>query len=110
MADDLSDAYPDLAHLFGAYLNQDYDIYGPTLEDAVRAFVADDPPECVMATRLDIARFLHDHPDDADAALDALDAGRSQEPEMSGRDYLLWLDRILADALASASAQGHAAE
>jgi len=102
--------YPDLAHLIGAYLNQDFDIYGGELEDAVRAFTNDDPPEYVAATRADIARFLHDHAENVDAALDALDADRAQEPDMSGRDYLLWIDRILSDSLAAAPAQDHAAE
>lgn len=107
---DLADVYPELAQLLGGYLNQDYDLRGPSLEDAVLAYCHDAAPEYVAAARADIARFLHDHAGDVDSALDALDASRSQEPDMSGRDYLLWLDRILADALASAPAQGRAAE
>lgn len=108
MSTSLSRSYPDLAHLLGAYLNQDFDIYGPNLEDAVRAFVADDPPEYVAATRADIARFLHDHAGNIDAALDALEADRAQEPDMSAHDYLLWIDRVLGEA--AAPAKGHAAE
>lgn len=109
MSDDLADRYPMLAQLLGAYLNQDFDLHGPTLEDAVLAFCDDARPDCVVATRADIGRFLRDNAHDLDAALDALDPGRAQEPDMSARDYLLWLDGLLANALA-APARDHAAE
>ena len=108
MSRDLADLYPELAQLLGAYLNQDYDLSGPTLEDAVRAFCDAATPNYLAATRADIARFLRDNAADPDAALDALDPGRAQDPDMSARDYLLWIDGILAKALAAA--QGHAAE
>jgi hypothetical protein len=110
MSADPLERYPDLGHLIGAYLNQDYVIYGPTLEAAVRAFMADDPPEHGAAVRADIVRFLHDNAHDVDAALDALDSDRAQPPDMSGRDYLLWLDGVLADPGATIPARPHAAE
>ncbi len=110
MSTDLLVRYPDLGHLLGAYLNQDYVIYGPTLEAAVRAFVADDPPEHGAAVRADIARFLRDNSRDVDAALEALDSDRAQPPDMSGRDYLLWLDRVLAEPVATIPTRDHAAE
>jgi hypothetical protein len=110
MSADLANRYPELRQLLGGYLNQDYDLRGPTLEAAVLAYCHDAAPAYVAAARADIARFMRDHTDDLDAALDALDGDRAQEPDMSGRDYLLWIDRVLAGALAAAPARGRAAE
>jgi len=110
MSAELGGRYPDLAHLLGAYLNQDFDLYGPTLADAVRVFCDDDPPENVAAVREDIARFLRDHEADPDTALTALDPDHAQPPEMPARDYLLWLDAQMANALGAASARDNAAE
>jgi hypothetical protein len=110
MSDDLAGRYPELAQLLGAYLNQDYDLRGPALEDAVLAFLDDAAPDHVVATRADIARFLADNAADVDGALDALDPDHAQEPDMSARDYLLWLDRLLAETSAAAPARDHAAE
>ncbi len=95
--------FPDLAHLLGAYLNQDYDIYGPSIGDAVGAFVNDDPPEYVAATRNDIQRFLSMNASRLDETLDRLDPGRAHPPGMPALDYLLWLDQLLAEALSAKS-------
>ena len=106
----LSASFPDLAHLLGAYLNQDFDVYGPTIGDAVRAFVDDDPSDHIAAARSDIQRFLALHVGALDAELTRLDPGHAHPPEMPALDYLLWLDRTLADSLAIKSAQGRATE
>jgi CdiI immunity protein len=110
MSVDPADGYPDLAHLRGAYLNQDYVLYDPKLEDSVSALCKDEPATYVAATRADIARLLRDNAGDLDASLGKLDPGRAQPPETRARDHLLWRDGLLADALAAAPARGHAAE
>ncbi len=102
--------YADLAHLPGAYLNQDYDIYGPALKDAVLTFCRDDGPGAVAAVRRDIGRVLLEDVNDVDSMLDKIDSGRAQPPEMSGRDYLLWLDSVLAEPGATRPVRDHAAE
>jgi hypothetical protein len=106
----LSAGFPDLAHLLGAYLNQDFDLYGPSISDAVRAFCHDDPPEYVAAVRTDIGRFIAENSGDLDAALTALDPGHAHPPGMPARDYLVWLDRLLAESLDANAARDHAAE
>ncbi len=107
MNSDLANAYPSLRYLFGAYLNQDYDIDGPTLGDAVRTLRDEEQPAVVHALQSDISRFLGEFGDDAaaDKALDAIDRDRAHPAGLSGRDYLLWIGTVLAEA-----ARHHAAE
>jgi hypothetical protein len=105
MSIELEIAFPELRYLFGAYLNQDYDVHGPSLGDAVRAFARDENPAVVAALHADIARFLREQGGVENAALDAIDSGRAHPPGLSGRDYLRWIDFVLAEA-----ARGHAAE
>ena len=99
--------YPGLAHLLGAYLHQDFALYGGTLADAVRAFASDDGPDAAAAARADIARLLHDHPQASEAAVRAVEPGCARPPGMAADAYLHWLDRLLA---AAAQSHGHAAE
>jgi hypothetical protein len=58
-------AFPLLRRLCGAYLHQDFDVHGPSPEDAVRAFVGTLDPAGRSALRDEIRRFLARHPDDA---------------------------------------------
>jgi len=58
-------AYPNLRRLCGAYLNADFDVYGPRPEDAVAAFSASATPAVREATRAEIARFLAAHRSEA---------------------------------------------
>ncbi len=97
--------YPELGHLFGCYLNQDYDIYGGGLGGAVRALARDERPEIVLALRTEIARFLAENRGNEDVALDAIDDGRAHPPGLTAADYLEWIGDVLARA-----AQQHAAE
>ena len=107
MNSDLANDYPSLQYLFGAYLNQDFDIDGPTLGDAVRTLRDGEQPSVVHALQSDIARFLAAFRDDAaaDKALDVIDRDRAHPPGLSGRDYLLWISTVLAE-----TRQHHAAE
>ena len=98
---DLDTQFPNMAQLIGAYLNQDYTIHGPDLEDAVTAFIGDATPEMVAETRVEIARFLETKANDLDAELDRLSYGdHSCDPDMNAHDYLVWLDGVLAAGLA----------
>ena len=62
---------PALDHLMGAYLHQDYDLYGKTPMDAVEAFLNDEP---------DLARPLA-------AEIDALLASGLTEQEVERRVF-----------------------
>ena len=90
----------NLFTLLGAYLNQDFDICGPDLEDAVNAFVDDSDSGGIAATRVEIARFLETKANDLDAELERLSGDYAHETDMGARDYLLWLDGELAKGLA----------
>ncbi len=98
MAKELTETYPDLAHLLGAYLHQDFAIYGGTLADAVTAFAEDDAPKAASGARSDIARLLQDHAPDLERALRLLEPGHARPPGMDARSYLHWLDGLLAGA------------
>lgn len=93
---DLREQFPNLDQLLSVYLNQDFDIYGPNLEDAVNVFVDDSTAEEIAETRLEIAKFLDIKANDLDAELERLCWDYSHEPDMNAHDYLLWLDGLLA--------------
>jgi hypothetical protein len=99
MDTELQDQFPNLDQLLGGYLNQDFDIYGPDLEDAVDAYIDDAPAALIAATRVEIASFLDLKANDLDAELERLSAGYSHEPGMAAREYLLWLDGLLGEGL-----------
>ena len=63
-----SPRYPEFDQLFGAYLNQDYDLWGDTLDAVVGCYVRDSNPADLQALLRDIDRFEHAHPHDLDAA------------------------------------------
>lgn len=99
--EEIQTQFYNLGQLLGAYLNQDYIINGPNLEDSVYAFINDAPPEAVVETRAEIARFLAIETNDLDETLERLSHyGHSREPGMGAREYLLWIDGLLAEAAA----------
>ena len=96
---DLRSQFHGLAQLLGAYLNQDYTINGPDLEDSVYAFIDDSNADEIAEVRADIARFLDLRTNDLDATLYRFSHGdHAQEPGMGAREYLLWIDGLLAKA------------
>lgn len=95
MRTDLAETYPDLAHLLGAYLHQDFSLFGPTLADAVAAFARDEPTTAVAAARRDIARFARAHVRDCEAALHRLEPGLARPAGMTAPEFLRWLDAQL---------------
>lgn len=97
---DLEGQVPNLGQLLGAYLNQDFTIYGPNLEDAVDAFIDDSTAGEIVAARSEIARFLALKANDLDANLERLGNGYAYDLDMTAHEYLLRLDGLLADGLA----------
>jgi len=69
--------YPQLARLFRAYVNQDFDVHGPDPLDAVRAYARDVRPATRAAAAAELDRLLATARTEAtlDAALDALKCG-----------------------------------
>ena len=63
-------AYPALSHFMGSWFHQDFDIDGNTVSGILAAFRAVTPPKEKGELKLDIQRFLDDHPNDLDSAFE----------------------------------------
>ncbi|MGF6479455.1 contact-dependent growth inhibition system immunity protein [Paraburkholderia sp. JPY419] len=50
-------AYPEFHVLFGAYLNQDSEYWGETVDEIVSCFKRDSSPEEIQATLAEIDKF-----------------------------------------------------
>jgi len=86
-------SYPHLANLFGAYLNQDYSLYGDTLEAVIDAFLQDANTQQVRQLREDVAAFRHEHRHDAEAAF-AARFGADFDPALWGLGVPAFLDLL----------------
>lgn len=88
--------YPALARLFGAYLNQDYDVHGKDPLDAVRAFAKDAPAAQRAAAIDELRRLLAAAKDDADLdrRLGALRCGYL--PSSAGRTARAFVHDVVA--------------
>ena len=49
---------PGLYRLFAAYVNQDWDVHGATVDDAIRRFIADSKPADVARAKADLDGLL----------------------------------------------------
>ena len=96
----LHNQFPEMFQFLG-YLNQDYTIYGPDLEDAVNAFIGDSTVDQIAATRAEMARFLALKANDLDTNLERLGNGYAYDVDMTAHEYLLRLDGLLAEGLAT---------
>ena len=86
-----AEPYPALRALLGGWFHQDYAIEG-TVPEIMAKFAASAWPEEICAVKADVARFLLDHPGDADAAFDEL--GADILPQGWGMDAATWLSWI----------------
>lgn len=86
--------FPQLARLFGAYVNEDFDAFGGTPEDAVRAFSREARPVEVAAAHAEVERLLAEATDEAslDRVLGALRCGYL--PSADGRTARAFLDAV----------------
>ena len=91
-----STTYPHLHRLFAAYVNQDWDTYGPVPEDAVAAYVRDATKAERAATVVEIRALLAASPATKvlDVVLDELHCG--YDPRAHGVSTARWLARIAA--------------
>ncbi|WP_206999977.1 contact-dependent growth inhibition system immunity protein [Trinickia mobilis] len=64
--------YPELNHLFGVYLNQDFDIWGDSLRDIIDCYKRNSPTEDQKSMLIEIDTFKKAHPTDLDEAFDAM--------------------------------------
>jgi hypothetical protein len=62
--------YENLDQMIGVYFNEDFDYWGDTIEELVRACASQCTPEMINAKVADIDRFKKDHAGNLDAAFD----------------------------------------
>ena len=63
--------YPELDQLFGAYLHQDYELFGNTIEEVVACYKRESSSEQLKHMLNEIARFRAEHSERLDSALQA---------------------------------------
>ncbi len=68
---------PGLYRLFAAYVNQDFDVHGATVEDAIRKYLSESKPADVAKARAELDALLAKGLDAArlDKTLDSLRCG-----------------------------------
>lgn len=87
--------WAQLPLLFGGYLHQDWDLEATSLEDAIRNFVAREPPEHVQKARDELHTLLSC--DDTEAGLRHLvvaEWGCSYDPTHDGLSMREWLRHV----------------
>jgi hypothetical protein len=66
----LSKRYPRMYEIFGAYLNQDFDIWGDTVEEIVSCYKEDSSHAHHKEMIDEINCFINEHPTDLDLAFE----------------------------------------
>ncbi|MCC8401172.1 hypothetical protein LJ655_04555 [Paraburkholderia sp. MMS20-SJTN17] len=95
----LSSRYPKMYQLFGAYLNQDFDLWGDTIPEVVSCYKRDCPRESHLEMINEINSFMSEHLDDLDSAFEK-DYGQDFDPELWGyttTSFLHELKRLLSE-------------
>lgn len=91
---------PALAHLFGAYFHQDWDLAGPDWRHVVAEYTAEVDPKTARAAATEIGTLLREAPDDEELrriVLRELDCCYLPEPGgLTMRAWLLEMQRVLA--------------
>jgi ABC-type multidrug transport system fused ATPase/permease subunit len=59
--------FPELDRLFGAYFNQDFELWGDTIEEVVAAYKEGASRQRCAALRAEIEIFIEAHPSDLDS-------------------------------------------
>jgi hypothetical protein len=85
--------YPELDQLFGAYFNQDFELWGETIEQIVAAYMDGATMDRREALLKEIDSFTQDHPGDLDAAFSAR-YGFDFDPAPWGHTTLSFLQRL----------------
>ncbi|MBN3804307.1 hypothetical protein GXB81_14785 [Paraburkholderia sp. Ac-20336] len=66
----LSDHYPRMHELFGAYFNQDFDLWGNTIPEIISCYKRDSPRDYHYEMIKEINLFMDEHPVDLDSAFE----------------------------------------
>ncbi|HEY2024817.1 contact-dependent growth inhibition system immunity protein [Paraburkholderia sp.] len=85
--------YYDLGQLILGYFNEDFDYWGNTMEELVRACASGCTPDMINATVADIDRFKSDHAGNLDAAFEE-EFGHHCNPTAWEQTTEAFLDKI----------------
>ncbi|MFT4064979.1 contact-dependent growth inhibition system immunity protein [Paraburkholderia sp.] len=85
--------YFNLDQLIGVYFNEDFDYWGNTIEELVRACASASTPEMINATVAEIDQFKSDHAGNLDAAFEE-NFGRQFDPTLWGHTAESFLDEL----------------
>lgn len=98
MATGIKARLPGLYRLFAAYLNQDWDVHGATVDAVVRRFLAESKPADVAKARAELDALLALKLDDArlDKTLDALRCGYDWSKAGGAAAFLAEVRALLA--------------
>ena len=88
---------PGLYRLFAAYVNQDWDVHGAKVEDAIGRFVAESKPADVAKARAELDALLARKLDDTrlDKTLDSLRCGYDWSRAGGATAFLARVRRML---------------
>ncbi|NIF53460.1 contact-dependent growth inhibition system immunity protein [Burkholderia sp. Ax-1724] len=89
----LSDRYPNLYQLFGAYFNQDSDLWGDTIPEIVSCYRRDCQRENHLEMIREIDSFISEHPNDLDSAFEK-DYGQDLDPMLWGHTTASFLEEL----------------
>lgn len=84
---------PALDHLMGAYLHQDFDLYGDAPMDAVDAFLQDEP-DLAQPLASEIDALLASQPTEQEIERTVFDLGCQVYPDKGFTGYRPWLAAI----------------
>ena len=90
----MTSTYPYLSNLIGAYLNQDYEYFGATVEAVVAAYCENSTQADVEGLRADVAAFTAEHGGDFDGAFGAR-YGFDFDPRLWDLDATTFLQKVL---------------
>lgn len=84
--------YFNLDQLIGVYFNEDFDYWGNTIEELVRACASGCTQEMIQATVAEIDQFKNDHAENLDAAFEEF--GMQFDLTLSGHTTESFLDEV----------------
>jgi hypothetical protein len=95
------EAFPYLEHFMGAYMHQDWQLFGNTVEEVVARHVKVSDPDAAHGLKMDIKRFLSYKGNDLDREFQRLFQPEiiPSAWEMSTREWLLWIERLVGEEL-----------
>ncbi|MEX3858827.1 contact-dependent growth inhibition system immunity protein [Paraburkholderia sp. BR10923] len=89
----LSDRHPRMYELFGAYFNEDFDLWGNTISEIVSCYKNDSSTEYRKEIIDEINSFMNEHPSDLDSAFER-DYGSGFDPNLWGHTTASFLDEL----------------